>query len=471
MSKKLNNKPPKTWLEKTNADYAFVLEGGEARVFTQVVDPDFGCTRVQAIKPAAFKAALDNQLVDASLPDAKKPKLVGLGTYWMKHAGRRQHLKGTTLIANGNAPDGYYNLWTGWGVELKKGDWPLMQWHIMHIVCGNNQKLYDYLIRWMARAVQKPEVPGETAIVLKGKKGTGKGRLGNALCKLFGGHALHFTKSDQLVGRFNAHLRTAIFIFADEAFFAGDKKNEGSLKALITEETVAIEAKGVDLVTGKNRTHIMMATNNDWAVPSSAEERRFFVVEVSDEMRGDFEYFKKLKAEQDQGGLAAMLYDLQTLDISDFNVRDIPQTAALLDQKILSLTGTEAWLYDCLQNGSVLHRNDNETDWDADGVVFAKNDAYDAFVHRASVYRCARDIPVKSVWSKRIREIVGADDCRPNSVRSLKLPPLDQCRAKFEAYLGQDIEWSEPVAWTGGDDYQIQSGFTAFRGLTKTAGK
>ena len=445
MSKKLSAQPPKSWLEKTNDEYAFVLEGGEARIFTQVVDPDFNCLRIQSIKPAAFKSAFDNRLVDVSPPGTEKARLVGLGTCWMKHPDRRQYLKGTTLIANGNVPDGYYNLWTGWGVEPVQGDWSLMQWHIKHIVCGNNQDLYNYLMRWMARAIQKPEVPGETAIVLKGKKGTGKGTLGNALCKLFGGHALHFTKSDQLVGRFNAHLRTAILIFADEAFFAGDKKNEGSLKALITEETVAIEAKGVDLVTGKNRTHIMMATNNDWAVPSSAEERRFFVVEVSDEMRGDFEYFNKLKAEQDQGGLAAMLYDLQTLDISDFNVRDIPQTAALLDQKILSLTGTEAWLYECLQTGSVPVHHDAETDWDESGIDFAKSDAYDAFVRRASVYKCARDVPGKSVWSKRIREIVGATDSRQQKIRKLVLPPLDQCRAKFEAFIGHDIEWSEPT--------------------------
>ena len=291
MTKKIGKAPPKTWLDKINDEYAFVLEGGEARIFTQIVDPDFGCTRVQSIKPAAFKAALDNRLVDVAPSGAEKSKTMPLGSLWYRHPGRRQYLKGTTLRAHGNAPEGYYNLWTGWGVEPVEGGWSQMQWHIKNIICGGNQSANNYLINWMARAVQKPEMQGETAVVMRGKKGTGKGTLGNALCKLFGGHSLHFTKSDQLVGRFNAHLRTAVMIFADEAFFAGDKKNEGSLKALITEETVAIEPKGIDIVMGKNRTHIIMATNNEWAVPSSAEERRFVVVDVSDEKRGDFEYF------------------------------------------------------------------------------------------------------------------------------------------------------------------------------------
>jgi len=445
MTKKIGKAPPKTWLDKINDEYAFVLEGGEARIFTQIVDPDFGCTRVQSIKPAAFKAALDNRLVDVAPSGAEKSKTMPLGSLWYRHPGRRQYLKGTTLRAHGNAPEGYYNLWTGWGVEPVEGGWSQMQWHIKNIICGGNQSANNYLINWMARAVQKPEMQGETAVVMRGKKGTGKGTLGNALCKLFGGHSLHFTKSDQLVGRFNAHLRTAVMIFADEAFFAGDKKNEGSLKALITEETVAIEPKGIDIVMGKNRTHIIMATNNEWAVPSSAEERRFVVVDVSDEKRGDFEYFEALNTELVGGGLAAMLYDLLRLDISNFNVRDIPQTVALLDQKLLSLAGTDAWLNDCLQNGTIPVGFDTEVEWDEQGAVVSTRDAYEAFARKAAVYRCARDTPIKAVWSKRVRKLIGASDTRPRGQRSLKLPSLEAGRAKFETHIGHDIEWPEPA--------------------------
>jgi len=55
----------------------------------------------------------------------------------------------------------------------------------------------------------------------------------------------------------------------------GDVPNVGILKALITEETLAIEYKGKDVVHIKNHVRLLIATNRDWAVPAGLEERRF----------------------------------------------------------------------------------------------------------------------------------------------------------------------------------------------------
>ncbi len=71
-----------------------------------------------------------------------------------------------------------------------------------------------------------------------------------------------------MTGRFNAHMRDCIFFFADEAFWAGDKQGEGQLKRIITEDTLVVEAKGRDPVTVRNMLHILISSNEDWAVPS-----------------------------------------------------------------------------------------------------------------------------------------------------------------------------------------------------------
>jgi hypothetical protein len=68
---------------------------------------------------------------------------------------------------------------------------------------------------------------------LRGKKGAGKGTLGNWMVRLLGQHGVHVSQGTHLTGKFNAHLRDAIFVFADEAFFAGDKANEGALTRII----------------------------------------------------------------------------------------------------------------------------------------------------------------------------------------------------------------------------------------------
>jgi hypothetical protein len=70
-------------------------------------------------------------------------------------------------------------------------------------------------------------------------------------------------------------------LFADEAFWAGDKKGESVLKGLITERTLVIEQKGIDAVQWPNRLKVMMAANAAWVVPASYHERRFAVFDVS----------------------------------------------------------------------------------------------------------------------------------------------------------------------------------------------
>lgn len=56
-----------------------------------------------------------------------------------------------------------------------------------------------------------------------------------------------------LTGNFNSHLRDCIALFADEAFWAGDRAGESVLKMLVTEPVIPIEGKGRDLVLVPNR--------------------------------------------------------------------------------------------------------------------------------------------------------------------------------------------------------------------------
>ena len=65
----------------------------------------------------------------------------------------------------------------------------------------------------------------------------------------------------------------------------------------------------------------------------------------------DFKYFEALNDWVDNGGAAAWLHFLQQFDISAFNVRTVPSTAALDIQKIESLTPIDRWLLEALDQG------------------------------------------------------------------------------------------------------------------------
>jgi hypothetical protein len=71
-------------------------------------------------------------------------------------------------------------------------------------------------------------------------------------------------------------------VFLDEALWAGDRKGEQILKALITEETFQLERKNYDPIPVRNRLRLMIASNNQWIVPMGTKGRRYFVLDVND---------------------------------------------------------------------------------------------------------------------------------------------------------------------------------------------
>lgn len=77
-------------------------------------------------------------------------------------------------------------------------------------------------------------------------------------------------KVDQIAGRFNSQLSAKVIVFADEAFFAGDKREAGALKRLITEPTLMIERKGIDSASEDNHVHLFI-----WPRTKSGRCRRF----------------------------------------------------------------------------------------------------------------------------------------------------------------------------------------------------
>jgi Family of unknown function (DUF5906) len=129
----------------------------------------------------------------------------------------------------------------------------------------------------------------------------------------------------ELVGNFNAHLRDCVMLFADEAFFAGDRQHESVLKALITDPVLPIEGKHQNLVNVPNMLHVGIASNADWVVPATHDERRYFVLNASDARIDDRKYFADIASQMDNGGLAAMIDEMLHRDISRFDVRDVPK--------------------------------------------------------------------------------------------------------------------------------------------------
>jgi hypothetical protein len=340
-------------VDRVNRDFFVCQFGGAVPICTYHDDPELGRRHLAFMKPADFrlKFLTETYLVGFKRDGGELWK--DLGTGWMESKRRRQYDR-AAMFPRGDAPPNTLNLWQGWGVEPKPGSWDTIAWHLLHIICNADEEVCNYLVGLLAYWVQNPEKVGEVAIVLRGKKGTGKGTLADVIRAWFRHHSVHITQPRHLTGNFNAHLADCLFLFADEVTWGGDKQGEGVLKGLITEKTIQIEPKGINCFSLRNRSKVLIASNNDWVVPVSEDERRFFVLDVSDAKRGDREYFNKLHAAIEGGEAAAMLHELLHLDLSGFSHRDVPHTDGLNNQKVEGLDSVGRWWMSCLEEGRIV---------------------------------------------------------------------------------------------------------------------
>ena len=99
-----------------------------------------------------------------------------------------------------------------------------------------------------------------------------------------------------------------------------------------------IEHKGVDPIPMRNLVRLLVTQNEGWVVPAGPQARRFAVFDVGEAARLNAEYFAGIDAEMNAGGREALLGFLQRFDLSSVNLRDIPSTSALSQQKIASMT-------------------------------------------------------------------------------------------------------------------------------------
>jgi hypothetical protein len=328
--------------------------------------------------PQDFKTALRNKEVvrkvtstDAKGKEHEKQIKRPLADYWLDHPNRYTY-DGVVLRAemDSASPDAI-NLWRGYGVEQNTtGDWSLLREHIRDVIANGKADRDEYIIRWIAWALQNADKPCEVALILKSTAhGTGKGMLLRTIRKLFGAHAMQISKGGLLTGRFNAHLAMTCFLFVDEMTLA-DNKESATLNSTLTEDAIPIEPKGVDAYMMPNHVKVAAASNQEHVILVAGSDRRFMVFDVSDKRARDSAYFRAMQTQLDNGGYGRMLHDLLEFDLGDWHPRDTAGVSDDKDPEKQQSAGPEVhWLagyldsgvLDCQVNGrggSVVHASD-----------------------------------------------------------------------------------------------------------------
>lgn len=426
-----------TALQKMNEKHAVIFQqSGELVVITEDLDNGRPYLRYSSL---ATIRELYPELITVGVKANGEPITKPLGKAWLESPRRRKY-NGITLSPGNKAPEDHYNLWRGFSVEPKKGSWTKFRNHIKDVICCNEPELISYVISWMARAVQEPGKPASSSIALRGGQGTGKSTFAKWFGALFGSHFLHLDSTRQLTGNFNAHLHNAILVFADEAAWPGDKAGLGALRRMVTEDTLSIERKGMDVLTVPNLIHLLLASNEEWVVPAAFDERRFAVIDVAAHRQNDRKYFAEIQAELfEEGGLAAMLYDLLEVDISTF--LQIPKTEALLKQKQLTSEPRLQWWFDVLNDGAPIWLKRNESPAYPGEYEIEREGLYDSYI---SAMDKARTRTYGHSFKVAFGKFLGSmlPEGYPRSIRPAGenrkwvFPDLETCRAMYESRMG-----------------------------------
>jgi hypothetical protein len=143
----------------------------------------------------------------------------------------------------------------------------------------------------------------------------------------------------------------------------------------------------------------------------------------------------------DNGGRAALLDHLLNFDLSLVNLRVIPKTKALLEQKLNSLNHEQTWLLDLLRSGRLPWSKNGGDRRQCQAETIFNN--YIEHAKRQGVSRRSIETTLGMYLRKVFPSIpsplpkVTIDGER---LRMYRFPPLAECRRLFAADFGQSLD-------------------------------
>lgn len=423
-----------------NNRYALVLVGGRAAILRETYDKETGKTDVTYISPEGFKLFYSNSFVQEGRREAP------LGTYWLGHEARRSY-EGITFAPARETP-GMYNLWRGFSFEPDPlGDWSMFKEHLFENAASGNEDHFNWIMGWFADMFQKPWKKNGTSLSFRGRQGTGKTIIGKVFGRLMHQHYTLVDDNRYVFSNFNSHMASTILLHSDEAFWGGDPKHTGKLKSMVTSDQQFIEYKGRDPIAVMNYMRLLITTNDMKVAPAAEEERRFAIFDIGTNMEQNRRYFIEMLRQLRDGGYAGLLHDLLSFDLSKVDVGQIPNTAALRDQKEMSMQDTTKFWLTCLMEGEIIPGQ--AQGWPSH---FMLHKLYESFVettanwgvrYRPSSLEFYRELCelVPPGSAPRVRKLIGG-----KSAWMLQLPDLAQARKFMDEKYRTNFEWLDAAA-------------------------
>jgi hypothetical protein len=271
---------------------------------------------------------------------------------WMKNNPTMRCYDDIGIYPNGTiCPSNIFNMWKPFDMELideyenKPDELAVILNHIK-ILCGNEEVVSDYFIKWMAQMIQYPATKTICPTFIS-KEGAGKTTLIVLMEKMLGSSKVYETTNPMrdIWGDFNGRMANTFLVNLNELSKKDTLECQGKIKGLITDGKLTINNKGMNQYDIQSFHRFIITTNNEDPITTKSDDRRNLVIKSSNELKGNVEYFNKFYEMINDVNVIKTFYEyLKTLSVDDFNKIPIPQTEHQNEMKEMNMDIEERWI-------------------------------------------------------------------------------------------------------------------------------
>ena len=224
-----------------------------------------------------------------------------------------------------------FNLFTGYSPAIatplpdnhEKQIAPLLD--ILLHLCENKQHCLDFLLHWLAHAIQNPNEKMDIALIFTGEQGTGKSTLIKLLGLIMGSsHVKSDADINTFIGSHAEGLVEKIAVCVEESEATASYGMEGKIKNLVTEDMITVDKKNIRPYSARNIARMIFNSNklNVVVFDAVTGERRFIAwLSAMKYSHGKYakwweNFYKHMKTPE---FIASIYHYLNNIDLSNYN--------------------------------------------------------------------------------------------------------------------------------------------------------
>ncbi|QDH70861.1 DUF5906 domain-containing protein [Marilutibacter alkalisoli] len=234
----------------------------------------------------------------------------------------------------GDDPEITCNLWAGWPTSPQAGRCEKLLEVLRHM-CSNDrepERLYQWVLRWLAYPIQHPGAKMKTTIVVHGPQGTGKNVFFESIMGIYGQYGDVIDQA-AVEDKFNDWASRKLFMIADEVVARSDLFHiKNKLKSLITGNRIRINPKNFAAYWEQNHLNLVFLSNEAMPVVLDEDDRRHCVIWTPPKREPAF--YATVLSEIEDGAIAALHDFLLSVDLGDFHPGSLPPMTEAKDKLI-----------------------------------------------------------------------------------------------------------------------------------------